>query len=177
MNKKCGAKTRSGGTCQNWGMENGRCRLHGGLSTGPPIITGRYSVKHRRSLAEKIQKFIEDPDPANLMSELALMRALLQDYLDRYIEGQPLSMKAIDNVYNMTGEIGKLVERINKILTQTALTMAEVQYLQARLADLVVKYIGDDEQRAAFWNEYRTSLSIPGRSGRTLESVEPEQSS
>lgn len=33
--KTCGAKTRSGGVCKNPPMENGRCRLHGGTSTGP----------------------------------------------------------------------------------------------------------------------------------------------
>lgn len=36
MRKKCGAKTRNGGTCKNWAMANGRCRMHGGKSTGPP---------------------------------------------------------------------------------------------------------------------------------------------
>ena len=34
--KRCGAKTRSGNTCKNWAMPNGRCRMHGGKSTGPP---------------------------------------------------------------------------------------------------------------------------------------------
>src|SRR5690625_2509506 len=32
----CGAKTRSGTPCKNGAMENGRCRMHGGKSTGPP---------------------------------------------------------------------------------------------------------------------------------------------
>lgn len=32
----CGAKTRSGKRCKNKGMTNGRCRLHGGASTGAP---------------------------------------------------------------------------------------------------------------------------------------------
>ncbi len=32
---RCGAKTRSGAPCQSPAMPNGRCRLHGGLSTGP----------------------------------------------------------------------------------------------------------------------------------------------
>ncbi len=32
----CGAKTRSGGTCKQPAMPNGRCRLHGGKSTGAP---------------------------------------------------------------------------------------------------------------------------------------------
>jgi len=34
--KRCGAKTRSGNPCKNWAMKNGRCRMHGGKSTGPP---------------------------------------------------------------------------------------------------------------------------------------------
>lgn len=36
MDKKfCGAKTRSGGPCKKTALANGRCRLHGGKSTGP----------------------------------------------------------------------------------------------------------------------------------------------
>lgn len=31
---KCGAKTRSGAPCQSKQMANGRCRMHGGKSTG-----------------------------------------------------------------------------------------------------------------------------------------------
>lgn len=33
---RCGAKTRSGTPCKNYAMANGRCRLHGGKSTGAP---------------------------------------------------------------------------------------------------------------------------------------------
>src|SRR5690554_1149496 len=36
MRKRCGAKTRNGGKCKNWAMANGRCRMHGGKSTGAP---------------------------------------------------------------------------------------------------------------------------------------------
>ena len=172
----CGAKTRSGTPCKQkagWGTDHvgeGRCKLHGGCA-GRPIVTGRYSIKHRQSLANKVQDFIEDPEPANLISELALMRALLQDYLDRFPTGINLSVKSIGHVYEMVGDISKLVERITRILTQTALTMAEVQYLQARLADLVVKYITDDEQRSAFWDEYRASITVPGSSRGALVEV------
>ncbi len=31
---RCGAKTRSGASCSNWAMPNGRCRMHGGASPG-----------------------------------------------------------------------------------------------------------------------------------------------
>ena len=46
----CGAKTRSGLPCRNRPMANGRCRMHGGKSTGPPkgnknaLKTGEYET-------------------------------------------------------------------------------------------------------------------------------------
>ena len=36
----CGARTRQGSRCGNIGMTNGRCRFHGGLSTGPKTAEG-----------------------------------------------------------------------------------------------------------------------------------------
>lgn len=39
--EKCGAKTRRGTSCQCKALANGRCRLHGGLSTGPKTDEGR----------------------------------------------------------------------------------------------------------------------------------------
>jgi hypothetical protein len=37
---RCGAKTRRGSACQAPAMANGRCRLHGGKSTGPRTVEG-----------------------------------------------------------------------------------------------------------------------------------------
>src|SRR5271154_6002927 len=37
---RCGAKTRAGVACQAPGMANGRCRIHGGTSTGPRTAEG-----------------------------------------------------------------------------------------------------------------------------------------
>jgi hypothetical protein len=37
MANNCGAKTRAGGRCRKPKMPNGRCRFHGGLSTGPGL--------------------------------------------------------------------------------------------------------------------------------------------
>jgi hypothetical protein len=42
---RCGAKTRRGTPCQSPGMANGRCRLHGGLSTGPKTAEGIERIK------------------------------------------------------------------------------------------------------------------------------------
>lgn len=43
----CGDKTRSGGPCKHKGnIRNGRCKRHGGASTGPTIQT--YGKSHHR---------------------------------------------------------------------------------------------------------------------------------
>jgi hypothetical protein len=38
---RCGARTRAGECCRQPAMRNGRCRMHGGLSTGPRTAEGR----------------------------------------------------------------------------------------------------------------------------------------
>jgi len=55
---RCGAKTRSGGLCGHYSMKNGRCRYHGGKSTGAkhphkPIKHGLYTkeaILERRTI-------------------------------------------------------------------------------------------------------------------------------
>jgi hypothetical protein len=43
----CGAKTRSGGLCKHKGnLRNGRCKRHGGASTGP--ISQTFGESHHR---------------------------------------------------------------------------------------------------------------------------------
>jgi hypothetical protein len=61
---RCGARTRCGGACRQPAMANGRCRMHGGLSTGPRtpeglarsrrarLTHGGYSARVRRLRAE-----------------------------------------------------------------------------------------------------------------------------
>jgi hypothetical protein len=43
---RCGARTRAGGSCQQPAMPNGRCRLHGGKSTGARTEAGRERLRH-----------------------------------------------------------------------------------------------------------------------------------
>jgi hypothetical protein len=46
--KVCGARTRRRGCCQQPSMPNGRCRLHGGKSTGPRTAEGRERCRLAR---------------------------------------------------------------------------------------------------------------------------------
>ena len=64
MSPRCGAKTRSGTLCKSPAMKNGRCRLHGGKSTGPPkgnknaLKHGFYTrdaITHRRYIRQLLK--------------------------------------------------------------------------------------------------------------------------
>ena len=56
---RCGAKTRKGTPCRAPAMANGRCRMHGGKSTGPRTPEGlersrKANFKHGFYSAESI---------------------------------------------------------------------------------------------------------------------------
>ncbi len=63
---RCGAKNRKGTPCKMPAMKNGRCRLHGGKSTGAPLGNqnarkhGEYSasaIQNRRELRALLRQF------------------------------------------------------------------------------------------------------------------------
>ena len=63
---RCGAKTRKGTPCKAPAMANGRCRMHGGKSTGPRTPEGlersrKANWKHGYYSAESIaeRKYIQ----------------------------------------------------------------------------------------------------------------------
>lgn len=43
---RCGAKTRGKTSCKSPAMKNGRCRMHGGTSTGPKTILGKEKSRN-----------------------------------------------------------------------------------------------------------------------------------
>ena len=50
---RCGAHARTtGNPCKNPAMQNGRCRMHGGKSTGRPIIHGMYTKDRKKDYAK-----------------------------------------------------------------------------------------------------------------------------
>ena len=46
---RCGARNRRGMACGSPAMRNGRCRLHGGLSTGPKTAEGIERIRRAKT--------------------------------------------------------------------------------------------------------------------------------
>ena len=55
---RCGAQCKqSEGKCKNAAMANGRCRLHGGKSTGRPQTHGQ-ATKASKALRSEVQRIL-----------------------------------------------------------------------------------------------------------------------
>lgn len=107
----CGAKTRNGTPCQKRALKNGRCRLHGGKSTGPKdrerksqqmkgnknaLKTGEYETISFETLSEEEKELYErvSTDPAKQvngrykMLEIRTFR-LMKRYTDELKKKKP----------------------------------------------------------------------------------------
>ena len=60
-NDKCLAKTRRGTHCQCLGLQpSGRCRFHGGMSTGPKTAAGKATATQNLPWYKKRQAKSDD---------------------------------------------------------------------------------------------------------------------
>jgi hypothetical protein len=127
---------------------------------GRPPSVGRYAVKTKQQLSEKVEAFRAHPTPGDLSEELALMRALIDYHLENTSN---LTGYQIDRIVALLGQVAHTVERINRIMAKTALTQAELHYLQVGIGDLINRYLADPADRAAFLGELRQLTTIPDR--------------
>lgn len=161
----CGAKLKSRpGACSKsagWRTDHpgqGRCYLHGGAT---PIKHGRYSSIQREDFRARIERFEADPDPLNLAPEVALLRAFLEDLVERWEaiygpdgallawhesfqtgkedrERKPREMPDFSAISTLADKVGRMVERIHKFRNEAALGLPVVNRIVEQMgADLI----------------------------------------
>lgn len=143
-----GGKTRAGNPCKNpAGFKTDhpsefKCFVHGGCSKGRPIIHGRYAKVTSKQLHEKIKKHLEDPEPMNLLPELALLRSLLDNFIEQVEEtGKPVEDSVLLSIVD---KIRKTTDTIHKIQSRSLLTVAEQTYVIVTLADILKDTVQDE---------------------------------
>lgn len=136
----CGAKTRSGQTCRNRAMQNGRCRMHGGKATGAPTgnrnaatpgsIYSRYFTEEEKDLAAQIE--LGKVDEELRLTRIRLMRALAREaeygntleldsekrepvIIDGVVVAGAEQVTTTSKVRDYTGLIDKLTARIESL--------------------------------------------------------------
>ena len=129
----CGAKTRSGGKCQlkaGWGTDHvgeGKCKLHGGASKGPPKGNknarkhGVYESVIRDQLKdEEKETFDKVSADDDLKQELKILRFKLLRLLEPVEQQQIMSNGQIETIeideVTKSKAIAKLVDNIRKLV-------------------------------------------------------------
>jgi hypothetical protein len=213
---QCTAKSKSTGKqCCNPAVTGFKvCRVHGAGGKkkpgGRPATHGRYSRLKREHLRSLIEEYEQDPDPLNILPELAAARALFQDFTDRYDEftealvawhqsyqagsrpidkykveafievvdqyeelirseddlterqqktlsiarefvkaarqeagTKPIQILDISDAYRIVSEITKIVERIEKIRSQNAVSRPDLVRVMTEMARTVETFVSD----------------------------------
>ena len=127
---RCGARTRAGCPCKGPAMKNGRCRMHGGASTGPKTPEGRARIAAARTTSS--------PEFRALQAQTALLTARNRVLLAAVKTGLPME------------DLAPLIHRIKPetryspyavsplLLLGTDLTPAEARALIALIRDPTV---------------------------------------
>lgn len=145
----CGAETRAGTPCQRpagWGTDRdgGRCKSHGGAG-GRPIEHGLYAERAREGLQETIEAANEQP-LRELGDEVALLRALLSRYLETV---DTVDEDVVADVTSLVDAVRRGADTVSKMEARTALTARHVEFLQARIADILKTYVPAEDVDAA----------------------------
>lgn len=180
---KCGATTRTGGTCRHpCGFRTdhpgkGRCYLHGGKS---PIRHGRYSAVTTHRLRELIERYEADPDPLDVLPDLAAARALLTDFVERFEtfqtalvawheswqtdeEGAPKAAKPkqvldVADAYRQVDVISRIIKREQDHRSASAISRPDLMRVMQEMGRVVERYVPDSQAREAIrdaWLEIR----------------------
>jgi len=137
---RCGARTRRGTRCLGPAMKNGRCRMHGGCSTGPKTLDGlarsqKANWKHGRC-SEKARA-----DKRELLAGLAWM-------------GRCTAMlRNVDRLFRLLNEIAWHIDASEpKGLRKKCLTAAKLW----REHQTVLNSATTEEQTQAPWSQTET---------------------
>ena len=142
----------------------GRCWLHGGLT---PITSGRYSQIERPRFKDKIERFEADPDPLNLAPEVALLRAFVEDLVERWDEiygpdgallawhesfgklddngvpipsnPKPRQLPDFSAVSSVVDKVGAMVDRIQKQKAEGSIKLTTMHRVMEQMATDVVQ--------------------------------------
>ena len=137
----CGAKTRDGTPCRRPPGSNGRCRLHGGASTGPASPSTKHGIYSTRYSEEELRDLAELRD-ADLTAEIALARIMLCRLLKAAPE--PIGMgepSKADDGTDWWGLADRFLGRIGRLVEQHARTV-EVAEMREELETLVAELKG-----------------------------------
>lgn len=157
--RKCGHRLDDGTYCLAWrrrladGTQGTLCGNHARVTS--PYFSKSRSYLLREDVQAKFENFKQATDQLDLKEELALFRAYLAKGLEKWQEEGELEFAEIHWVMDSIDRLSKLVQTIVTIRNSTALTMAEIQFLQLGMSQVLKKYVPTEALRSAVEDLYR----------------------
>lgn len=175
---RCQARSRlrNGGQCRRPARRGYTvCPIHGAgykkKPGGGPLKHGRYSKFKDRPLGEAIDRFADDPRPLELQQELAVLRALFEDYVERYDEfktaliswnqtqeqgARPSKVMDLSDASRILTEIGLMVERIERIDLSKAVSLTSLERIMGAMADVVANNVSNKQTQEKILQGWRS---------------------
>lgn len=198
--KKCGAKTRSGGVCQKWAMPNGRCRLHGGLSTGPKkgtknaLTTGAAETIITSQLSKEEQEAYHqvETDEAKALDEEIRLITIRESRMLRRIEEHYKKRRELDDMVTMHVErnhtvdedgkqrlesIKERLESVHIFIMQCEDALTRVQQQKMRLINLKRQHEQEKLDEDAWTDQLRALSAVLGTAETDTGTDTPDQGS
>ena len=141
MPNHCGAKTRAGGECKAPAMGNGRCRVHGGKSTGPKDQSGNTNaVKHgfySNALLPDERELYERAEVGSLDDEIRLARVKLFRYVR--LAGSQELVDLVDGAIEVARKSGIAFDQATQ--SMQPFDKQEIKAAAPNYAELIIKQI------------------------------------
>lgn len=128
----------------------GRCHKHGGVQPNDGrVTTGARSRGKPTQLADLIEQERGRVDPLDLSGELATLRALVADLRSQNTETPDRASEIA-----LAESIGRMVERIERIRSQNAISRPELNRIVHELWRAVDMRIADEDLKGALRNDW-----------------------
>lgn len=194
----CGAKRHShpGMTCkQPAGFRTdhpgeGRCRYHGGCSV---VKHGRYStITHMRVQQHMAELAKYETNVLDLEPEALLLRAMTVEYINSYeyfvealmawyadpeVKEKPRRIMDISDASRLVESISRIVERIHRIQSEGAVSLATFARVTEQMGLIVTKYVKKESVLAAIekeWGELVMDTKAPSSKALPAPTEEEE---
>lgn len=157
---RCGAKTRSGEPCKNGAMANGRCRMHGGKSTGPPKKNQNakkhgFFQKHMPEEAYGIMNELLEKNPIDMLWENIVIQytAIIRAQRIMYVRDQDdttttqIEERQGDSSWGQKWEVQHAWDKQATFLQAQSRAMSTLQSLIKQYDELLKTELATEEQR------------------------------
>ena len=173
---RCGALNRQGRPCRNPAGKGtthlglGRCRNHGGVSqvihgrrARTPALRHHYAITSPE-LGELVAQYQSDPDPLNVLHEIAVLRALIHRAIEAIDESQtPPGKRSLErSIPDLIEHLSRVVSRVEKARARRSISEEEFVLLFRRVALVVKHHVRDQDILAAIardWDSLKVTVS------------------